>query len=88
MLSPSAAPRWNSTTRRLRRVPLVSTPQTVRSKKLGIAVVATSASAPFFRKILRVIDIGATPAVASCQLSEPKPELLATDNSATDNYLF
>ena len=58
MFSPSAAPRWNSTTRRLRLVP--SMPQTVRVRKLGMAVVATSASAPFFRKTLRVMDIGSS----------------------------
>src|SRR5437660_6174465 len=59
MFRPSAAPRWNNTTSRFFPVPAVavSAAYTARVRKLGMALVPTMASAPPFRKTLRVIDI-------------------------------
>src|SRR5208283_2348851 len=57
MLSPSAAPRWKITTSRLLRMPGSAAPKAARVRKLGSAVVPTTASAPLRKKIRRVMDI-------------------------------
>src|SRR5256885_6654106 len=56
MLGPRAAPRGKTTTGLFFPPPLLPA-NAAREKKGGIAVVATTASAPFFRKTLRVMLI-------------------------------
>jgi hypothetical protein len=46
------------TTRRRVRAPGVSAPKAARRKKLGMAAVLTTASAPDLRNARRVIDMG------------------------------
>src|SRR5438270_11721920 len=57
MFRPSAAPRWNNTTKRFFPVPATVDPYTARVRKLGTAAVPTKAIAPPFRNALRVIAI-------------------------------
>src|SRR5579859_453640 len=56
MLSPSAAPRWKMTTRRLLRVPSTA-PNAARVRKLGTAAVPTTARALLRRNTRRVMDM-------------------------------
>src|SRR5437899_10056676 len=60
MLRPSAAPRWNKTTMRFLPV-LLTSAKAARVKKLGMAVVPTTASALFFRNTRRVSAIALSP---------------------------
>src|SRR5581483_9181527 len=57
MFRPSAAPRWKITTRRFLPLGLPSAAYTARARKLGMAVVPTTAIAPCFRKTRRVRDM-------------------------------
>src|SRR5258708_17511282 len=57
MFKPSAAPRWKRTIRRFLPGAAVSEAYTARARKLGTTLVPTMASAPFFKKTLRVIDM-------------------------------
>src|SRR6266700_2357130 len=74
MFRPSAAPRWNNTTSRFFPVPAVavSAAYTARVRKLGMTLVPTTASAPPFRKTLRVIDINAAPKKSNMNHSRPR----------------
>src|ERR1017187_4275813 len=57
MFRPSAAPRWKITTRRLLRMPGSAAPNAARVRKLGSAVVPTTAIAPLRRKMRLVMDM-------------------------------
>src|ERR1700721_568354 len=74
IFSPSAAPRWEITTRRLVRRPGSTAPNAARVRKLGSAVVPTTANAPLRRKMRRVIDIKSNLNLQLSSLKLRRPE--------------